>query len=178
MHQVGHLPGVVPRCTVSKTKPIHCFTSLLDGRPNRGSSTGEHDWVATTSNIFNISKVSAPFSRSLTQNLVHTPCSFSSDVLSQARNATRHWYTCSCDQICISTAQRLLSVLRALQTEDWRPHSDKVARSNFSAKRNYRTKHGIYWPQFVRYLAWHLPNHFIKADLPYYTHWLKCLIKY
>jgi hypothetical protein len=95
---------------LSMVTPVHCSTfrdvlvvnSLFLARRQSPESrivdARARITLVTKSNIFNILKDSTPFSPSLAQNLVYTTCSFSSDLLSQARNATRHWYTCSVDQ--------------------------------------------------------------------------------
>jgi hypothetical protein len=48
--------------------------------------------------VFNVSKVSAKFLQSLTQNLMKTLCFCTSDILIAARNATRRRNTCYFDR--------------------------------------------------------------------------------
>jgi hypothetical protein len=135
------------RGRIRREQPLPC--SFIFAR------IANRQWASTTqalvnkSNIFNISNVSVPFSPSLTQNFVGTHCSFSSDVLSQARNATRHFTRAPL------TNWRVLSVLCFLERRHWKQHLGKEARSKLSAKRKYRINLGIYWPRLVRYPASH-----------------------
>ena len=55
---------------------------------------------------FNIARVTKPFFPKFNAKKMHTPCSFSSDVLSEAQNMTSRWYTYLLDQSWRSNVNR------------------------------------------------------------------------